>query len=56
MAAINAEHDQVLIEALIKIYNQKASSVSWESYQEGLQAGIRYALLATKNKIPGINA
>lgn len=52
--ATASEHDQVLIDALIKLYHRK-SSPSFESYQEGLQAGIRYTLLALNQKVPGIN-
>lgn len=50
------EHDPVLIDALVKLYHQKAPSSHWESYQDGMQAGIRYALLALNVKIDGINA
>ena len=50
-----AEHDPVLIESLVKLYHQQALSPSWTGYQEGLQAGIRYALLALNVKIEGIN-
>lgn len=47
--------DQELIDALVKIYNQKAPA-TFESYQEGMQAGIRYTLLALGAKIDGINS
>lgn len=46
--------DPELINALVKMYNQKAPA-TFESYQEGIKAGIRYALLATNTKITGIN-
>ncbi|MEK4700400.1 hypothetical protein MKX47_12455 [Solibacillus sp. FSL R7-0668] len=52
----SVEHDPVLIDALVKLYHQKAPSSHWEGYQEGMQAGIRYALLALNVKIDGINA
>lgn len=49
-----AEHDPMLIDALVKLYHEKLPP-SFQSYQEGRQAGIRYALLALGVKIPGIN-
>lgn len=52
--APSIEHDPMMIEALVKLYHKKPS-LYWESYQEGMQAGIRYTLLALDVKIDGIN-
>lgn len=52
--AVTSEHDPVLIDALVKLYHEKLSP-SFESYHEGRQAGIRYALLALNVEIDGIN-
>lgn len=48
------EHDPALIDGLVKLYHEKLSP-SFQVYQEGRQAGIRYALLALGQKIEGIN-
>lgn len=50
-----ANHDPMLIDALVKLYHEKLPP-SFQSYQEGRQAGIRYALLALNTKIEGINS
>ncbi|MEG0259889.1 MAG: hypothetical protein RR595_10870 [Lysinibacillus sp.] len=49
------EHDPVLIDALVKLY-QKNAPAGLKDYQNGLQAGIRYVLLALNQKISGINS
>ena len=48
------EHDPVLINGLVESYHKKAAP-SFEVHQDGVQAGIRYALIALGIKIEGIN-
>lgn len=56
MAALKqpAHHDNMLIDALVKIYHQDVPP-TMQVYQEGVQAGIRYALMATKQYVQGIS-
>lgn len=51
---ITVEQDPASIKWLVESYNQKMPP-SFQSYQEGVQAGIRYALLALNVKVNGIN-
>lgn len=48
------EQGSELIESLVTEYHKKPTPY-WESYHDGFQAGIRYALLALNVKIDGIN-
>lgn len=56
MAALKQpqNHDPLLIEALVNLYNREPSP-QFKEYQLGLQAGIRYTLLATNQRVQGIN-
>ncbi|GLC89371.1 hypothetical protein [Lysinibacillus piscis] len=48
------EHDPGAIDVLVSLYHQVPSE-SFTEYQKGLQAGIRYALMATNQCVQGIN-
>lgn len=55
MAALKQPaHDNMLIDALVKIYHQDVPP-TMQVYQDGVQAGIRYALMATKQYVQGIS-
>lgn len=53
MAAEIKQLEKEKIQYLVEIYNRELK-VGWEGYQEGIQAGIRYALVATNQKVEGI--
>ncbi|KYG92377.1 hypothetical protein A0U40_05395 [[Bacillus] sp. KCTC 13219] len=56
MAAIKEPaHDKLLIDTLVKFYHQEPPVPSLEAYRQGLRAGIRIALLATGQRVPGID-
>lgn len=51
---IEIRDSQTLLEFLVKLYHQTPTP-HFEVYHQGVQAGIRYALLATNQHVPGIS-